>query len=144
MASLQPGVNKTTKFMSKGTLKNGVTQGGGGGGMAFLIFSHYSKNRPIHLWFVLYLTQSKSMMQWQEGCNVGSIVSLLTLIVHDMVIISIRISLEFHYTNTFHNLGMQNHSSKCHINCRELFESGSHVHIRDQFVIPLTRTFCGN
>ena len=57
MASLQPGVNKTTKFMSKGTLKNGVTQGGGGGGMAFLIFSHYRKNRPIHLWFVLYLTQ---------------------------------------------------------------------------------------
>ena len=36
---------------------------------------------------------SKSMMQWQEGCNLCTIVSLLALIVHDMVFISIKISL---------------------------------------------------
>ena len=50
------------------------------------------------------LTQSKSKTQKQEVCTVSSIVILLTLIGHDMVFISFTISLEIHYTTTFHLL----------------------------------------
>ena len=45
------------------------------------------------------VTQSKSKTQSQEVCIVSSIVILLTLIGHNMIFISIRISLDFDYTN---------------------------------------------
>ena len=44
------------------------------------------------------LTQSKSKMRKQEQCTVSSIVILLTLIEHNIVFISLTISLEIQKT----------------------------------------------
>ena len=41
------------------------------------------------------------LTQLQEVCTLSSIVLLFSLIGHNMVFISFRISLEIHYTNTF-------------------------------------------
>ena len=48
------------------------------------------------------VTQSKSKTQKQEVDTVSTIELLLTLIGHNMVFITFAISLETHYTNTFH------------------------------------------
>ena len=60
----------------------------------------YLSEDDIYMKYTLsmQLTQSKSKIQLKEVCTVSSIVLMLTLIGHDMVFLSIQISLGFHLT----------------------------------------------